>query len=173
MKQVYMIKLENYTGFGAALGKPFVFGGYKYATNRAVLIRIPCNEPDDAVEDWVKVGLKSMDSFSALKSWEPISVHVQLCPRCKGQIEYICEHCKSNVCCDCYTGLVQQNHPIIIGLKIDIDYARSIALIDGCEVCVGIAKSRWRGTNDPLTDAPALFFRGEGAEGVVMPIVEG
>lgn len=147
------------------LMKPFSRGGFTWATNGHILVRVPLREgvapieKDLAVEKIMKV--HDGASFAPLPKVKFRDAPVGECELCGGRgKEHDCPDCECKCeACDGTGKEVGRGSVGVRGAIFDVKYIRMILALPGAEMAVG-----------PLVvDAPAPF-RFDGGCGVVMPM---
>ena len=133
------------------LAEPFVFHGWKYATDGKILIRVPSRAKDTTGRK-VPTGSwgveKICERLSKAKKWHKLK-RVAACKECKGKGE------SDGMDCDCRNEYAE---PDFSGVKISKHYCYLISRLPGAE---------WAANDDT-----SILFRFTGGEGVLMGMVK-
>lgn len=144
------------------LHEPFSRGEYTYATDGAIIVRVP--RVAEIGEDPYTPNPEEIFATMPADGWRPLRVELppiaptEECWSCYDGFEHDCPDCTCE-CDECDgTGLVEPNLSTEIGGVIfDLKYIRMIAELPGVEVAITDGKS-------------PSFFRFEGGDGALMPM---
>lgn len=98
-----------------AINTPFVFNGWKYATDGRVCVRVPTDEPDDSNEPYKRPDASDLFKGFDVSGLETFviptldGVQEKRCPSCNGNGYSICDHGHDHECEDCdKTGVLEE-----------------------------------------------------------------
>ena len=151
------------------LAAPWTHEGYAYATDGALLIRIPQSEEIaplpgtpviEAARRFQDLGLGSTVNFVPLPPLPPRLRGMKTCPLCFGSGAVLNEKQKPILCGGCHGARhVKNARPVAIGDRnFSAHYCLKIAALPGLRVVI-----------DGGQDQP-LCFRFDGGEGLLMPL---
>lgn len=150
-----------------AIRDPWVFKGWRYATDGKIAVRTPSSEPDTKWEKGT-IAPPAQDIFSQYpgKQWQawpdgPYVIRFIKCETCEGRGETFCDHCENwGKCADCdgKKGSMGQSHLVVADRWIKLAYCELIRVLPSIEF-----------SPDTPSNRP-LPFRFMGGEGVVMPM---
>ncbi|BEV44809.1 hypothetical protein [Afipia carboxidovorans] len=170
------IDLQKFCGSDdtlSLLSKPFTQGAYTYATDRAVIVRVPKVDGVAQLDSVVAIDADrpfkhfSDQSFAPLPKLNlpPLSgPKVVACTECDGRgTEHDCPDC--NCVCDACDGTGKEEVETKIstslgGATLQLKYVHLIASLPRVEISTQLAAS----LNGPV------FFRFDGGEGALMPM---
>jgi hypothetical protein len=156
------------------LHKPFSRGGYTWATNGHILIRVQLikDVPDNGGSENVEGVWNTHFKPESFKPAPPLSILPNIptikatCEACDGSgVEHECSHC-SHECEECDgTGQAEsqserKSSVTISGIPYSVHYVRQILSLPDCEI-----------EATPVQDR-ALAFRFRGGEGILMALRE-
>lgn len=160
-----MVDLKKFCGtdtWRTYLHEPFSRGEYTYATNGAIIVRVPLvaeigEDPRTPNPEKIFAPMPA-DGWRPLRVALPTVAQTEVCGSCYRGFEHDCPDCTC-VCDECGgSGEVEQKFSTDIGGVIfDVKYIRMIAELPGVEICVTDGKS-------------PTFFRFDGGVGALMPM---